>query len=123
MTTTKNTTAGTEFAATMLKNHGIGPRTRRTRDGLNMINQIVESVEYATYLSGYYGEEKERIFRTAFTAVSGYKKHILGYRIDAQVIAKIQAMSPRQFVMLLADMIDSDVNHMGDAERYFNGMR
>lgn len=120
--TPTQTTAGTEFAATMLKNHGIGPRTRRIRDGLNMVTEIVESVERAAYLEGYYGEEKARIFRAAFAPVCGYQKHILGYRAAPHVIAKIQAMSPRQFVMMLADMIDAGVGHMGDAERYFQGL-
>lgn len=122
MTATKNTTAGTEFAATMLRNHGIGPRTRRTRDGMNMVTEIVESVERAAYLEGYYSDEKARIFRAAIASVSGYQKHILGYRARPETIAKIQATSPRQFVMLLADMIDAGVAHMGDAERYFNAL-
>lgn len=121
MTTTK--TSGAEFAAAMLRNHGIGTRTRRTRDGLNMVNEIIESVERAAYLPGYYSDEKASIFRAAKTAIDGYRKHILGYRIDGQVIAKIQGMSPRQFVMMLADMIDANVSHMGDAEAYFNRMR
>lgn len=119
MTTTETlTTAGREFAATMLRNHGIGPRTRRTRDGLNMVTEIVESVERAA-LPGYYSDDKARIFRAAKAAVDGYRKHIEGYRARPETVAKIQAMSPRQFVMLLADMIDAQVAHMGDAERYF----
>src|SRR4051794_13649216 len=101
MTTTKNTTAGTEFAAAMLRNHGIGPRTRRTRDGLNMVTEIIESVERAASLPGYYSDEKARIFRAAKTAVDGYQKHIAGYRARPETCAKVQAMSPRQFVLLL----------------------
>ena len=119
MTTTKTLTAGTEFAALMLSNHRIGPRTRRFRDGANMVTEIVESVQHAVYLPGYYSEAKTRAFSAAITAVNGYEKHILGYRARPETIAKIQAMSPRQFVLMIADMIDAGVAHMGDAERYF----
>lgn len=122
-TTTKNITAGTEFAVMMLKNHGISPRTRHVRDGLNMVTEIIESIERAAYLPGYYSDEKARVFRTAKTAADGYRKHIEGYRARPETCAKVRAMSPRQFVMMLADMIDASVGHMGDAERYFAAMQ
>jgi hypothetical protein len=122
MTTTQTLTTGREFATTMLRNFGIGARTRRTRDGMNMVTEIIEAVERATYLEGYYGEEKIRIFRAAFAPVGGYQKHILGYRARPETCAKIQAMSPYQFVMLLADMIDAGVTNMGEAETYFGSL-
>jgi hypothetical protein len=88
-----------------------------------MVNEIIESVERAAYLPGYYSDEKARIFRAAKTAVDGYRKHIEGYRARPETCGRIAAMSPRQFVLLLADMVDAGVSNMGEAEQYFAEMK
>lgn len=117
------TTAGTEFAQTVLRNFHIGPRTRRYRDGVDLHAEVIESITHAMYLPGYHSENTERAYRLATGAVMSYQKHVLGYRIDGGLNARIQQMSPRQFVLFLADMIDAGVETVGDGERYLNGLR
>ncbi len=121
--TTKTSTAGTEFAATILRNFSIGTRTRRYRNGIDLHADIAESITFAAHLPGYHSENTERAYRAAFAAVCGYQKHVLGYRARPETCRKVAEMSPRRFVLMLADMVDAGVACQGDAERYFAGMR
>lgn len=121
--TTTTQTAGTEFAQTILRNFHIGPRTRRYRDGFDLHAEIIESITHAMHLPGYHSETTERAYRLATGAVMSYQKHVLGYRIDGNLNARIQQMSPRQFVLFLAAMIDAGVENVGQGETYLNGLR
>lgn len=119
--TTETQTAGTEFAEAIRSYFRIGTRTRRYRDGRDMHAEIVEAIEYAQ-LPGYYSEGTERALRLAGGALRSYQKHVQGYRLDGDLIARINRMSSYQFTGLLADMIDAGVTNVGEGERYFQGM-
>jgi hypothetical protein len=122
MTTTQTATAGREFAATILRNFHIGPRTRRYRDGMDLHAEIAETIEHAVYLPGYHSEATTAAYSPAFAAVAGYRKHVQGYRVRPETCAKVAAMTPRQFVLMLAAMVDAGVSNQGEAETYFQGM-
>jgi hypothetical protein len=123
MTATKTTTtASREFAATATRYFSMNSRTRRYRKGADLHAEIAEAVFLAATMPGYYTEATQRALATAYAAVTGYQKHILGYRARPETCRKVAEMSPAQFVGMLADMIDSGVSNMGDAERYFQAM-
>jgi hypothetical protein len=122
MTTTQTLTAGTEFAKTAARYFHIGAQTRRYRKGTDLHAEIAEAVHMAATLPGYYSEATQEALRVAFSAVCGYEKHILGYRARPETCRKVAEMSPRQFLALLADMVDAGVSNQGDAERYFQGL-
>lgn len=122
MTATQTITAGTEFAEAVRRYFHIGARTRRYRAGRDMHAAIIEAIECAQ-LPGYYTENTERTLRSASGAVRSYQKHILGFRMDGDLIARINGMTAYQFVNLLAEMVDAGITNVGEGERYFQAMR
>lgn len=123
MTATATLTAGQIFARDMRKNWGIGTRTRRFDrrkiGGSDFHSSIVESVQNATYESGYYSEQRQEIFRTASAAMFSYNKHIAGYRANSNVIAYINSLTPWQFCNFLGEMVDANITNVGEGERWF----
>lgn len=115
-------TTGQRFAKDMRKNLGIGTRTRLRRRGLNLRVSILEAVQNATYTSGYYTLAREELFREAAAAMRSYEAHIAGYRVNGDLIAHINAMTPWQFCNLLGQMIDAGVTNTGQGERFFREM-
>jgi hypothetical protein len=113
------TTAGTEFATTTARYFHIGPQTRRYRKGADLHADVTEAVHMAATFPGYYSESTQQALRAAFAAVCGYEKHILGYRARPATCARVAAMTPRQFIAMLADMIDKGISNNGQAETYF----
>lgn len=112
-------TKGQQFAKSMRDNHGIGTRTRRHRKGVDLHAEIMESIRNATFYPGWYGEERQEIFRAAFGAWQSYNKHIAGYRANANVVSHINALSPYQFCALIGRMIDAGISNVGEGERFF----
>lgn len=115
-------TKGQQFAKDMRKNLGIGTRTRLRRLGLNLRESILEAVQNATYTTGYYTPAREALFREAAAAMRSYEAHIAGYRVNGDLVAHINAMSPWQFCNLLGQMIDAGVTNTGQGERFFREM-
>jgi hypothetical protein len=118
----ETTTAAAEFTATIARYFHINSRTRRYRKGADMKVEIVEAVQLAATVPGYYSEDTQRALGSAFAAVCGYRKHILGCRINGVTIFKIQEMTPWQFAQMLGDMIDKGVTNVFEAELYFQAM-
>jgi len=118
----ETTTAAAEFAATVTRYLHINSRTRLFRRGFDVKAEIVESVLVAATIPGYYVEHTQKALAPAFAAVCGYRKHILGCRINGETVSRIREMSPWQFTQMLADMIDKGVSNAYEAERYFQAM-
>jgi hypothetical protein len=117
-----HTTTGTEFTTTAARYFHIGPQTRRHRKGTDLHAEIAEAVRMAAQFPGYYGESTQQALRGAYAAVCGYEKHILGYRARPATCAKVAAMTPRQFIAMLADMVDQGISNNGQAETYFQNL-
>lgn len=117
-TTTK--TAGQLLAAELRKNFGIGTRTRRIRNGLNMRKELVEALTVNNRYPGYYGPARTAIFNTGLAAAHAWSKHFDCYRIDPLLHAKISAMSPWQIATLLGEMVDAGITNNGEAEIWFD---
>ncbi len=118
MTATK--TAGQKFTASMVKNLGIGTRTRLRR---SLREDILEAVRNAVVYPGYYGEQRTAEFSAAYTAVSGYHKHIEGGRVDAIVCWYVrEGLSAYQFTKLIGRMVDANVTNMLEAEDFFKSL-
>lgn len=127
MTTTGTQTAGKILAKTLIKAFGIGTRTSRygkvfgSRTDLH--EAMIESIENAVQLPGYYGPERTAVLRTAYAAALSYRKHYSGYRMDAIVRRSIASLSAYQFASMLGRMVDARVENVGDGERFFEAMR
>jgi hypothetical protein len=116
---TATLTAGQIFARDMRKNLGIGTRTRRFKGYSDKHAEILECIQHAIYDAGWYTERRENIFRTARGAWFSYDKHIAGYRVNSNVIAHINSLSPWQFCNLLGEMVDANITNVGEGERWF----
>ncbi|MYV77817.1 hypothetical protein GT352_28370 [Streptomyces sp. SID1046] len=121
---TARSTKGQFFAREMRTHLHIGARTRRfakrwTADGHR---DVMQAIADANNYRGSLNAEREAIFRTAFSALCSWEKHIDGYRTDAALISHINAMSPYQFVGLIGDMIDAGISNVGEGERFFAQM-
>lgn len=115
-------TKGQKFAKTMRYTLSIGTRTRRYA-GRDMHAAILDAINETNLYPGCRSEETETILRTAYGAWMSYQKHIAGYRVDGQLIAHINALSPWQFCNLLGRMIDAEVTNVGQGEEFFAAMR
>ncbi|MFK0045558.1 hypothetical protein ACIQU4_15795 [Streptomyces sp. NPDC090741] len=121
---TARSTKGQIFAREMRAYLHIGARTRRfakrwTADGHR---DVMQAIADANNYCGSLNAEREAIFRTAFSALCSWEKHIDGYRADAALISHINAMTPHQFVSLIGDMIDAGISNVGEGERFFAEM-
>ncbi len=124
--TATSQSAGQILAATLRQSFRIGTRTGRygkvfgTRTDLH--NEMVEAIEHAVQLPGYYGPERTEILRTAWGAAMSYRKHVNGYRIDGQLAFHINGLSAYQFAALLGRTVDAGVTTTGDGEAFFAAM-
>jgi hypothetical protein len=116
-------TKGQQFAKDMRKNLGIGSRTRRTRNGIDLHADILECIRTATYNNGWYSEQRTDLFRAAFGAQMAYEKHIAGYRVDPSVQRYVSELSPYQFCNLLGRMVDAGISNVGEGELFFQQLR
>jgi hypothetical protein len=118
--------AGQLLAAALRQTFRVGTRTRRygTLFGhrTDLHNAMVEAIENATQLPGYYSAEKTEILRTAWGAARSYRKHVGGYRIDGLLAQHINGLSAYQFAALLGRMVDAGVATTGDGERFLDAM-
>lgn len=117
-------TAGRNFAREMRAYLHIGARTRRfakrwTADGHR---DVMQAIADANNYPGCMAAERENTFRTAFSALCSWEKHIDGGRADAVVVSHINAMTPHQFVGLIGDMIDAGITNVGEGETFFADM-
>lgn len=119
MTATK--TAGQKMTASVAKFHSIGGKTRnRRRRHISVREQIADTITYAATLPGYFTPEQHDNMRVAYTAVNGYKNHILGGRVDSIICWYVrEGMSPYQFLKLIARMVDAGVANAYEAEQFF----
>ncbi len=119
-------TAGQTLADTLRANFNIGTRTSRFGKVLgyrtDLHNAMIEAIENAVQLPGYYSPEKTDVFRTAWGAAMSYRKHVGGYRIDGTLAYRINSLSAYQFAALLGRMVDAGVATTGDGERFFSDM-
>lgn len=115
-------TTGQQFAKTMRSNLGIGTRTRRHRLGTDLHAEILDCIRNATWYPGYYSGPRDTLFRSAYSALLSYDKHIAGYRVDGDLISHIKALSPYQFCALIGRMVDAGISNVGEGERFFNQM-
>jgi hypothetical protein len=111
-------TKGEQFAKTMRYTLSIGTRTRRHAADRDLHTEILNAISETNLYPGCRSQETEAIFRTAYGAWMSYQKHVAGYRLDGQLIAHINAMSPWQFCNLLGRMIDAEVTNTGEGERF-----
>lgn len=118
-------TNGQIFAREMRAYLHIGPRTRRfnskkwDKDGHR---DVMQAIADANNYPGSSNPEREAIFRTAFSALCSWEKHIAGYRADAVLISHINSMTPHQFVGLIGDMVDAEISNVGEGEIFFAEM-
>jgi len=122
VTTTK--TAGQQFAANLTKTLHIGSRTRNRRGAYNMREEIIDTVQIAATAPGYWTAERQQPMAAGYTAVNGYRNHILGGRVDSIVCWYVrEGLSVYQFVKLLGRMIDAKVATAYQAELFFASLR
>lgn len=112
-------TNGQALTATLRKSYRIGPRTRITRDGMNLKAAMLESIQNAVQYPGYYGEERTRLSKAAYGTWISYVKHVEGYRIPGTLRFQIDQMSPYAFAGFLGQMVDSGVTNAGEGEAFF----
>lgn len=119
MTATK--TAGQTFTASMVRNFGIGTRTRLTGD---LREDILNAVHNAAVMPGYYNETRTAAFAPAFPVINGYTKHIDGHRIDSTICWYVrEGLTAYQFVKLLGRAVDADVTNSYEAEEFFGALK
>jgi hypothetical protein len=122
--TAKTKTAGQTFTASLVKTMGIGGRTRNRNRRGNVREDIIETVQTAATVPGYWTSERQRTLATGYTAINGYRNHILGGRVDSIVCWYVrEGLSPYQFAKLLGRMIDADVTNAYQAELFFGSLR
>lgn len=119
---TATLTPGQLFARAIREHLGIGTRTRLRRQGLNLHDEILEAIQHATFHAGYYSPAQEATFSTASGAWRSYEKHIRGYRVNGNVIAHINSLSPWKFCDLLGEMVDAEITNVGQGEQFFYEM-
>lgn len=114
-------TAGQIFTASMIRNLGIGTRTRNRRA---LREDILQAVQNAATVPGYYSPERTAALRPAYPAVNGYHANSGGSRVDAIVGWYLrEGVSAYQFVKILGRMIDAEVTNTYEAEQFFRGLR
>lgn len=122
----KRQTAGQILADTLRKSFHIGTRTSRygkifgVRTDLH--TALVEAIENAVQLPGYYEPDRTEVYRTAWGAALSYRKHYDGYRMDPVLRLHISNMTAWQFAALLGRMVDAGVTNAGEGERFFAAM-
>lgn len=119
-------TAGKVLAATLRRMFGVGTRTGRygkifgVRSDLHV--EMVEAIEKAVTLPGYYSAERTETLRTAWGSIMSYRKHYAGHRMDPVLRWHISKLSAYQFAALLGRMVDAGVTTTGDGETFFADM-
>lgn len=118
-------TAGLKMTASVAKFHSIGGKTRnRRRRHISVREQIAETITYAATLPGYFTPEQHADMRVAYTAINGYKNHILGGRVNTIVCWYVrEGLTPYQFLKLIGRMVDAGVANAYEAELFFNSLR
>jgi hypothetical protein len=124
---TVTTTAGQELTAALRRYFSLGTRTRRYRTDRNHLRcdlhaDMIEAIQYAATMPGYFVERTENALRTGFGAALAYEKHVQGYRISGTLAREINEMSAWNFAALLGQMVDAGVETTGAGERFFSEM-
>lgn len=121
---TATQTAGQKLTATLTKTLHIGSRTRNRRGIYNLREEIVDTVQTAATLPGYWTADRQQAMATGYTAINAYRKHIEGGRVDTIVCWYVrEGMSPYQFAKLLGRMVDAGITTVYQAEAFFSSLR
>ena len=116
---TKTQTAGQQLAATLCRIKQVGGRTRTTRDGINLKNDMLDSLRNEFNFPGYYEGETQAALRPAMPVLHAWEKHVLGFRIDGVLAYRLSALTPYQFAAYLGRMVDAGITNNGEAEVFF----
>lgn len=121
---TATQTAGQKFTATLVKTLHIGSRTRNRRGIYNLREEIIDTVQTAATLPGYWTAERQQAMAAGYTAINAHRKHIEGARLDSMVCWYVrEGMSPYQFAKLLGRLIDANITTVYQAESFFSSLR
>lgn len=122
--TSQTATAGQIFADAIRASFHIGTRTSRYGKifghRTDLHEAMVEAIENAVQLPGYYSPERTEVYRTAWGAVMSYRKHYGGYRMDPELRHHISELSAYQFAALLGRMVDAGITNTGEGELFFS---
>lgn len=117
-------TAGQKLTATLTQTLHIGSRTRNRRGNTNLRAEIIDTVQTAATVPGYWTAERQQAMATGYTAINAYRKHIEGARLDSIICWYVrEGMSPYQFAKLLGRMVDAGVTNVFEAEKFFGSLR
>jgi hypothetical protein len=117
-----NNTAGKALTTTLCRYFSVGPSSRRHRAGQDLHIEMVEAIQHAATLPGYFSEGTQSALRPGFGAAGAYVKHVRGFRISGTLAYQINSMSPWHFAALLGQMVDANVTNNGEGERFFSDM-
>lgn len=110
-------TTGETMMKVMVKVKGINSRTRRFRDGGNLIDEMMQSVNFAATAPGYYAQPQEDALKAAYHVVAAWQKHIRTGRLSASFTLNL--LSPWETLKVWVEMIDAGIDTCYAAEEYF----
>lgn len=119
---TTQQTAGQVLTAEIRRYFRINSRTRTTRNGQNLRAEIIDMLQLANTLPGYYSEATHVALNGTYGIYLSWMKHIDGYRIDGMLRYRLTSMTPWEFSALLGQMLDAGVTNVGEGETFFANM-
>jgi hypothetical protein len=117
-----NNTAGKDLTTTLRRYFSVGTTTRRHRNGSDLHIDMIEAINHAATLPGYFSEKTEAALRPGFGTAGAYIKHVRNFRISGTLAYQINSMTPWQFAALLGRMVDAGITNNGEGERFFSNM-
>lgn len=115
-------TTGQALTATLRRYFSVGTTTRRHRNGSDLHIEMVEALDHAATLPGYFSETTQSALRPGFGAAGAYIKHVRNFRVSGTLAYQINSMSAWRFSALLGQMVDAGVTNNGEGERFFSAM-
>ncbi len=112
-------TAGQNLTDTLRRIHSVGPRTRTYRNGENVKDRMLESLENEYLYPGYYQGATQEALREGIRILHIWNKHVRGYRIDGELAYRLSTLTPWQFAAYLGRMVDAGLQTTGDGEYFF----
>jgi hypothetical protein len=122
----KAQTPGTTLTAELRHYFHIGSSTRHYRKSRlgnrqDLHNEMVEAIESAAAYAGYFHQPMQDALTNAGPVACSYRKHVGGYRLNGNIIAAINSLSPWQFAAFLGQMVDAGISNVGEGEQFLNG--
>lgn len=111
-------TKGQQFAKTVTRINQVGPRTRRTRKGIDIVASMLSDAQEAVSSPFMYSETSAKALAAGWTAVTAYYKHIDGGRARPETCLAVKSLSPYRFAQFLGRMIDAGFSNMAEAEQW-----